>query len=180
MKIIAQSLSRKADTYEEEYAARKLLDVLRNARLREQERTEAEEAEAITSEYRSEFLQSTAVYDPSTINENAENVSLDYDVSSRSDRKIIRDSLEKLISLYLTKLKEDSIEYNLDDNHVRHRRDLSSILPQKRHKLEPGKCTSMRRRVGTLDKIELEGAMRNLTNTEFNIRKLLNYRSVIV
>ncbi|CAG9805629.1 unnamed protein product [Chironomus riparius] len=176
MKIIAQSLSRKADTYEEEYAARKLLDVLRNARLREQEHSETEEAEAITSEYRSEFLHSTAVYDPSTINENAENVSLDYDVGTRSDKRIIRDSLEKLISLYLTKLKEDSIEYNLDDNHVRHRRDLSSTLPQKRSKLEPGKCTTMRRRVGTLDRIELEGALRNLTNTEFNIRKLLNYR----
>ncbi|XP_070496106.1 uncharacterized protein [Chironomus tepperi] len=176
MKIIAQSLSRKADTYEEEYAARKLLDVLRNARLREQERHETEEAEAITSEYRSEHLQSTAVYDPSTINEHAENVSLDYDGSLRNDKQVLRDSLEKLISLYLTKLKEDSIEYNLDDNHIRHRRDLSILLPHKRNKLEPGKCTSMRRRVGTLDRFELEGALRNLTNTEFNIRKLLNYR----
>ena len=91
---------------------------------------------------------------------------------------MIRDSLEKLISLYLTKLKEDSIEYNLDDNHARERRDLSSIKVSRRNKLEPGTCKSMRRRIGTLDRIEMDLALRNLTNTEFNIRKLLNYRSV--
>lgn len=177
MKIIAQSLSRKAETYEEEYAARKLLDVLRNARLKEQEHAETEEAEMQTNDYRSEFLHSTAVYDPSTINEHAENISID-EISPRSEKKMIRDSLEKLISLYLTKLREDSIEYNVDDNHVRERRDVSTPKVNRRKKLEPGKCSTMRRRIGTLDRIELEQALRNLTNTEFNIRKLLNYRSV--
>lgn len=183
MKIIAQSLSRKSEAHEEEYAARKLLDVLRNARLKEQEYEE--ESEARTEEYRSELLHSTDVYDPSTLVESAENSSLDYEVSMKSDKRYLRDSLEKLISLYLVKLREDSIEYNFDDKHVRGRRDLSSsrgskakIIP--RSKLVPGNCTTMRRRIGTLDKVEIEQALRNLTNTEFNIRKLLNYRSVHV
>lgn len=174
MKIIAQSLSRKSETNEEEYAARKLLDVLRNARLKEQER---EENEARTEEYRAEWPSSTDVYDPSTLNEYAENITLE--MSSYNDKSAIRDSLEKLINLYLTKLREDSIDYSIDDIHFRGRRDLSSKEKvNRRKKLIPGNCDIMRRRIGTLDKIEIEQALRNLTNTEFNIRKLLNYRSV--
>jgi hypothetical protein len=176
MKIIAQSLSRKTETNEEEYAARKLLDVLRNARLRERER---EESEAKTEEYRSEWPSSTDVYDPSTVNESAENISMDIDLIN--DKRTIRDSLERLISLYLTKLREDSIEYNFDDNHVRGRRDLSSVKERisRRKKLVPGDCKVMDRKIKTLDRVEIERALRNLTSTEFNIRKLLNYRSVL-
>jgi hypothetical protein len=175
MKIIAQSLSRKSETHEEEYAARKLLDVLRNARLKEQERIENE---ARTSEFRSELPYTTDLYDPSTINTNVENFTMDNEMSSalRSDKKFLRDSLERLISLYLTKLREDSIEYeNVDDNHIRERRDLSA-KKNRRKNLVPGKCKLMRRRIGTLDRYEIEQALRNLSSNEFNIRKLLNYR----
>lgn len=181
MKIISQSLSRRAETQEEEYAARKLLEALRNARLKERER---EETEAKTSEFRSELPHtSTDLYDRSTINESAENVTGDFEIltSMRSDKKMMRDSLEKLISLYLTKLREDSVEYNIfEDNqqlHSRERRDLVMSRVVRRKKIETEKCKIMKRRIGTLDRIEIEKAIRNFTNMEFNIRKLLNYRS---
>lgn len=102
MKIIAQSLGNKLEQ-EEELAARKLLEVLRNARLKEQEQ---EENEARTSEYRSEMFNTTDMYDLSTYND-SEISSVDYEMSSRSDKKSLRNSLEKLISLYLTKLREE-------------------------------------------------------------------------
>ncbi|KAG5681708.1 hypothetical protein PVAND_011118 [Polypedilum vanderplanki] len=172
MKIIAQSLSRKAETHEEEYAARKLLDVIRNARLKERER---EENEARTEEYRAESPSSTDIYDPSTFNANAENLTIDWEMVSNNDKQAIRDSLERLINLYLTKLREDSDDF--EDNHFRGKRDLNSNLKaNRRKKLIPGDCKIMRRRIGTLDRIEIEQALRNLSNTEFNIRKLLNYR----
>ena len=180
MKIIAQSLGNKLEK-EEEQAARRLLEVLRNARLKEQEQ---EENEARTSEYRSEISNATDVYDFSTYNEN-ENSSADYDMSSRSDKKSLRNSLEKLIGLYLTKLREDDIEPpnnelilddDEDDNHLRERRELMPRYNQRR-KLIPGKCKTMKRRIGTLDQNEIERSLRNFSTTEFNIRKLLNYRS---
>lgn len=173
MKIIAQSLGNKLEQ-EEELAARKLLEVLRNARLKEQEQ---EENEARTSEYRSEVLNTTDVYDLSTYYGDNENSSMDYEVSVRSDKKTLRNSLEKLISLYLTKLREDSVEYNLDDNQLRDRRRRDSLKKNRRRKLIPGRCKAMRRRIGTLDHYEIERSLRNFTSTEFNIRKLLNYRS---
>lgn len=176
MKIIAQSLGNKLEK-EEEQAARRLLEVLRNARLKEQEQ---EESEARTSEYRSEMFNTTDLYDFSTYeNEN----SSDYEILPRNDKKSLRNSLEKLISLYLTKLREDSIEITVDeqqddDDHLRERREL---IPRviRRRKLIPGKCKTMRRRIGTLDQSEIERSLRNFTSTEFNIRKLLNYRSVL-
>lgn len=171
MKIIAQSLGNKLEQ-EEELAARKLLEVLRNARLKEQEQ---EENEARTSEYRSEMFNTTDMYDLSSYND-SENSSADYELSSRNDKKSLRNSLEKLISLYLTKLREDSVEVNLDDNHSRERRE-SLIKMHRRRKLIPGSCKSMRRRIGTLDHTAIERSLRNFTSTEFNIRKLLNYRS---
>jgi hypothetical protein len=186
MKIIAQSLSRKAETHEEEAAARKLLDAIRNARLKERER---EENEAKTSEFRSElpFTSSTDLYDPSTINDAVENITGEYEsLLGRGDKRMLRDSLEKLINLYLTKLREDSDEYSYyeDSSHDRRKRDvvmtnhgLAKVV-SRRKKLVPGKCKIMRRRIGTLDRIEIEQALRNFTNTEFNIRKFLNYRSV--
>jgi len=175
MKIISQSLGNKLE-HEEEHAARKLLEALRNARLKEKEQ---EENEARTSEYRSEAANSTDMYDLSTLMDYAENSSIDYDVSMRSDKKVIRNNLEKLISLYLTKIREDSIDYSTDydDNRVRKRRELRNKL-NRRKKLIPGSCKTMRRRIGTLDRIEIEKSLRNFTNEEFNIRKLLNYRSV--
>jgi hypothetical protein len=107
MKVIAQSLGQELEQ-EEMLAARKLLEVLRNARLKEQEQ---EDNEVKTSEYRSEMFNTTDTYDLSAFNEN-ENSSADYDTSARSDKRSLRNSLEKLISLYLTKLREDSVEYN--------------------------------------------------------------------
>lgn len=187
MKIIAQSLSRKAETHEEEAAARKLLEVIRNAKLKERER---EENEAKTSEFRSELpftSSSTDLYDPSTINDAVENITGEYEsLLGRGDKRMLRDSLERLISLYLTKLREDSDEYSNyyeDASHDRKKREVvmtSHGLAKisRRKKLVPGKCKIMRRRIGTLDRIEIEQALRNFTNTEFNIRKFLNYRSV--
>lgn len=173
MKIIAQSLGNKLEE-EEEFAARKLLEVLRNARLKEQEQ---EENEARTSEYRSEMFNTTDVYDLAAFND-SETSSADYEMSARNDKKSLRNSLEKLISLYLTKLREDSIEFNLDDNQMRdrERRELTA-RKNRRRKLIPGRCRTMRRRIGTLDNGEIEQSLRNFTSTEFNIRKLLNYRS---
>lgn len=186
MKIIAQSLSRKAETHEEEFAARKLLNALQRARLRERER---EENEAKTSEFRSElpFIgNSTDLYDPSTINDaEVENMTVEYEnLLGRGDKRMLRDSLERLINLYLTKLREDSDEYSYytDDSTDRKKRDLvmtnRGLTKVRRKKLVPGKCKIMRRRVGVLDRFEIEQALRNFTNTEFNIRKFLNYRSV--
>lgn len=174
MKIIAQSLGNKLEQ-EEEQAARKLLEVLRNARLKEQEQ---EENEARTSEYRSETFYTTDVYDLSTFNDDTSSV--DYEMSTRNDKKTLRNSLEKLISLYLTKLREDSTEYNLNDNQLQEReRRESSARNNRRRKLNPGLCRTMRRRIGTLDHNEIERSLRNFTNSEFNIRKLLNYRSEV-
>ena len=174
MKIIAQSLGNKLEQ-EEELAARRLLEVLRNARLKEQEQ---EENEARTSEYRSEMFNTTDMYDLSTYYD-SENSSADYEISSRNDKKSLRNSLEKLISLYLTKLREDSIEVNLEDNNqLRDRERRESLRMNRRRKLIPGSCRTMRRRIGTLDHTEIEKSLRNFTSTEFNIRKFLNYRSV--
>lgn len=173
MKIIAQSLGNKLEQ-EEELAARKLLEVLRNARLKEQEQ---EENEARTSEYRSEMFNTTDMYDLSTYYE-SENSSVDYEMTARNDKKSLRNSLEKLISLYLTKLREDSVEVNLEDNQLRDRERRESVIRMnRRRKLIPGSCRTMRRRIGTLDHTEIEQSLRNFTSTEFNIRKLLNYRS---
>lgn len=174
MKVIAQSLGQELEQ-EEVLAARKLLEVLRSARLKEQEQ---EENEAKTSEYRSEMFNTTDLYDLAAYND-SENNSNDYEMSARSDKRSLRNSLEKLISLYLTKLREDSIEYNNhhDDNNIREKRDLARYL-NRRTKLIPNSCKTMRRRIGTLDQREIERSLRNFTNTEFNIRKLLNYRSV--
>ena len=174
MKIIAQSLGNKLEQ-EEEQAARKLLEVLRNARLKEQEQ---EEDEARTSEYRSELINTTDISDVVNFNDTE-----DYDVSARNDKKTLRNSLEKLISLYLTKLREDSHdEYNVADEDTnpnsRERRETVVARFNRRRKLNPGSCRTMRRRIGTLDHQEIEQALRNFTSTEFNIRKLLNYRSV--
>ncbi|CRK97366.1 CLUMA_CG010757, isoform A [Clunio marinus] len=176
MKVIAQSLGNKLE-HEEEAAARRLLEVLRNARLKEQEQ---EENEARTSEYRSE-INTTDIYDMTTFNEN-ETSSVDYEMSPRNDKRTLRNSLEKLISLYLTKLREDSTEYNLIDDedsdsssNERERRDLG-LRKNRRRKLIPGRCKTMRRRIGTLDANEIENSLRNFTSSEFNIRKLLNYR----
>lgn len=178
MKIIAQSLGNKLEK-EEEQAARRLLEVLRNARLKEQEQ---EENEARTSEYRSELFNTTETYDFSAYND-SENSSGDYEMSSprNDDKKSLRNSLEKLISLYLTKLREDSVEVGLDqeddtDNQLRERRDLMTRRIMRRRKLIPGKCKAMKRRIGTLDQSEIERSLRNFSSTEFNIRKLLNYR----
>lgn len=174
MKIIAQSLGNKLEQ-EEELAARRLLEVLRNARLKEQEQ---EENEAKTSEYRSEMFNTTDIYDFSTYE--SENASIDYEITPRSDKRSLRNSLEKLISLYLTKLREDSTEFNQleeqEENSSRERRELKRRM-NRRRKLVPGKCRTMKRRIGTLDHSEIEQSLRNFTSTEFNIRKLLNYRS---
>lgn len=184
MKIIAQSLSRRAETHQEEAAARKLLDAIRNAKLKERER---EENAAKTSEFRSELpvtSSSTDLYDPSDM---VENITGEYEsLLGRGDKRFVRDSLEKLINLYLTKLREDSDEYGSyyeDSSHDRKKRDLimtnnGLARRSRRKKLVPGKCKLMRRRIGTLDRIEIEQALRNFTNQEFNIRKFLNYRSV--
>lgn len=181
MKIISKTLSRRAETHEEEFAARKLLEALRNARQRERER---QENQAQTSEFRSELpLTSTDIIDAATISESAETLAGDYDMLFRSDKKMLRDSLEKLINLYLTKLREDSVEYNVFEDtqeHGRKKRDLvMARVVNRRKNLIPGKCKTMRRRIGVLDRVEIEQAIRNFSNSEFNIRKLLNYRSVM-
>jgi hypothetical protein len=172
MKIIAQSLGNKLEQ-EEEQAARRLLEVLRNARIKEQEQ---EENEARTSEYRSELINTTEITDVITFNDTE-----DYEMSTRNDKKTLRNSLEKLISLYLTKLREDSHdEYKVEeeDTNSRERRETVVARFNRRRKLIPGSCRTMRRRIGTLDHNEIEMSLRNFTSTEFNIRKLLNYRSV--
>lgn len=172
MKIIAQSLGNKLEQ-EEEQAARKLLEVLRNARLKEQEQ---EENEARTSEYRSEHINTTEMTDVATFTDTE-----DYDLSTRNDKRTLRNSLEKLISLYLTKLREDSHdEYNVaeEDTNSRERRETVVSRLNRRRKINPGNCRTMRRRTGTLDHQEIEQSLRNFTSTEFNIRKFLNYRSV--
>lgn len=172
MKIIAQSLGNKLEQ-EEELAARKLLEVLRNARLKEQEQ---EENEARTSEYRSEMFNTTDVYDVATFNDTD---SEDYEMSNRSDKRTLRNSLEKLISLYLTKLREDSTEHNIEEENSREKRETAVARFYRRRKLNPGSCRTMRRRIGTLDHTEIEQSLRNFTSNEFNIRKLLNYRSAL-
>lgn len=174
MKIIAQSLGNKLEQ-EEELAARKLLEVLRNARLKEQEQ---EENEARTSEYRSEIFNTTDMYDLSTYYD-SENSSVEYEMTARNDKKSLRNSLEKLISLYLTKLREDSVEVNLEDSQLRdrERRESAIVKMNRRRKLVPGSCRTMRRRIGTLDHSEIEQSLRNFTSSEFNIRKFINYRS---
>jgi hypothetical protein len=174
MKIIHHAMSKKSETHEEEHAARKLLEVLRNARLREKE---LEENEAKTSEFRSDLLPSTELYDSSIFYDNAENISI-YEISTLNDKKMLRDSLEKMINIYLTKLREDSIEYNLDDNHFRERREIINKV-NRRKNLVPGSCKTMKRRIGTFDRLEIEQATRVYESNEFNIRKSLNYRSVM-
>lgn len=172
MKIIAQSLGNKLEL-EEEQAARKLLEVLRNARIKEQEQ---EENEARTSEYRSEMFNTTDMTEVVSFNDTE-----DYELSTRNDKKSLRNSLEKLISLYLTKLREDSHdEYNVEkeDTNSRERRETVVARFNRRRKLNPGNCRTMRRRIGTLDHNEIEQSLRNFSSTEFNIRKQLNYRSV--
>jgi hypothetical protein len=119
-------------------------------------------------------LNTTELFDLTSYNDS--DSSSDYELSSKNDKRSLRNSLEKLISLYLTKLREDSVEYNHDDNNLREKRDLARYL-NRRTNLIPDNCQSMRRRIGTLDQSEIERSLRNFTTTEFNIRKLLNYRS---
>lgn len=191
MKIIAQSLSRRAETHEEEAAAIKLRELLRKARLRDKER---EENEAKVSEFRSELPftaedeNSTDMYDPSTTNGVVDYITTEYEaLMGRGDKRLLRDSLEKLINLYLTKIREDGDEYSNyhaeEESSDRKKREIvmtsHGLVKVKRRKdLVPGKCKIMKRRIGTLDRYEIEKALRNFTNVEFNIRKFLNYRSV--
>lgn len=178
MKIIAQSLGNRLK-HDEELATRNFLDALRNARLREQER---EEKEARTSEYRTQ-INTTDIYDiaAATINE-TETLIAEF---AASDKRTLRESLEKLTSFYLTRLIEDNDYYSLEesdeDNEIsRSRRDLLAVTRKnkQRKKLIPGNCTERARRIATLDQIEIQKALKNFSNSELNIRKSLNYRSV--
>lgn len=178
MKVIAQSLGNRLK-HDEEQAARNFLEALRHAREKEQDR---EEKEARTSEYRTE-INSTDIYDmaASTINE-TEALIADF---ASSDKRTLRENLEKLTSFYLTRLIEDNDYYSLEesdeDNEInRNRRDLRQYVTRKfnrRKKLNPGSCTDMSRRIGTLDQFEILKSLKNFSNTELNIRKSLNYRS---
>jgi hypothetical protein len=101
-----------------------------------------------------------------------------------TDKRTLRESLEKLTSFYLTRLIEDNDYYSLEesdeDNEInRNRRDLLSAARKinRRKKLNPGSCQDMSRRIGTLDQFEILKALKNFSNTELNIRKSLNYRS---
>lgn len=162
---------------EEEEAGRRFLDILRKAHRREKEQ---EENEARTSEYRTELWNSTDTYNLTTSND-TENNSGEIDETLHSDKKVLRHNLEKLISLYLTKLREDNLNDEEEEfNHIRNRREVieSTDKKQRRKKLEKSECKQMRRRISSLDRFEIEKSLKNYTNTEFNIRKLLNYRYI--
>lgn len=161
---------------EEEEAGRRFLDILRKAHRREKEQ---EENEARTSEYRTELWNSTDTYDLTT--NDTENGSGEIDETLHSDKKVLRHNLEKLISLYLTKLREENINDEEEEfNHIRNRREVieNTDKKQRRKKLEKSECKQMRRRISSLDRFEIEKSLKNYTNTEFNIRKLLNYRYI--
>ena len=162
---------------EEEEAGRRFLDILRKAHRKEKEQ---EENEARTSEYRTELWNSTDTYDLSTTNNTDNNSSGEIDESLHSDKKVLRHNLEKLISLYLTKLREDNINDEEEEfNHIRNRREvIHNNEKQRRKKLEKSDCKQMRRRISSLDRFEIEKSLQNYTNTQFNIRKLLNYRYI--
>ncbi|CAO1386733.1 unnamed protein product [Diamesa tonsa] len=162
---------------EEEEAGRRFLDILRKAHRKEKEQ---EENEARTSEYRTELWNSTDVQYDLTSNNNTENNSSgEIDETLHSDKKVLRNNLEKLISLYLTKLREDNINDEEEEfNHIRNRREVFQNNDKKQHrtKLEKSDCKQLRRRISSLDRFEIEKSLQNYTNTQFNIRKLLNYR----
>ena len=161
---------------EEEEAGRRFLDILRKAHRKEKEQ---EENEARTSEYRTELWNTTDINDATTTttnNNNTENDSNEIDETLHSDKKVLRNNLEKLISLYLNKLREDNINDEEEEfNNIRNKREVFE-KKQQRKKLEKSDCKQMRRRISTLDRYEIEKSLKNYTNTEFNIRKLLNYR----
>lgn len=163
---------------EEEEAGRRFLDILRKAHRKEKEQ---EENEARTSEYRTEIRNSTDMYDLSLNNNTENNSSGEIDETLHSDKKVLRNNLEKLISLYLTKLREDNINDEEEEfNHIRKRREVfdNNEKKQRRKKLEKSDCKQMRRRISSLDRFEIEKSLQNYTNTQFNIRKLLNYRYI--
>lgn len=65
-----------------------------------------EEREVRTSEYRSE-INMTELQEIASFNETEAGILVDYIASDRNDKKILRDSLEKLTNFYLTRLIED-------------------------------------------------------------------------
>lgn len=181
MKIIAQSLGNRL-RMDEEQAVRDFLEALRQARLKEQDQ---EDKEVRTSEYRTEINSTDEA--GSTYNDTeAAGLLVDYIASDRNDKKILRDSLEKLTNFYLTRLIEDSDYYSLEDSdedkesNIRSRRDLRTVTRKinRRKKLIPGSCRNMNRRIGVLRQLEIQKSLKNYSNAELNIRKALNYRSV--
>lgn len=182
MKAISQQLVGNPLKKDEEQAVRDFLEALRSARLKEQEQ---DEKEVRTSEYRTQ-LNATELQDLA-LNETEAAVFVDYIASDRNDKKTLRNSLEKLTNFYLTRLIEDSDYFSLEDSdedkdvNNRNKRDLRGVTRKiygGRKKLNPGSCSDMNRRIGVLSHLEIQKSLRNFSNSELNIRKALNYRSV--
>ncbi len=158
-----------------------MLEILKRNHKKEQE---DEENEARTSEYKSEMFNTTDTNEiDQTTTEDGFDILLDDDPKIK--KKALRNSLEKLITLYLNKIHENSNEEE-SDNHIREERDLrfeDHISDQLKYNIQKRKkkqsktvCKDSKRAIKTLDRFEIEQSVENRTNKEFNIRKLLNYR----
>lgn len=181
---------RRDDVYEEEMAAMRLLEILRRHHRKDDQETE----EAKTSEYKSDVDNTT---DSNEISSTTDEVSQDsityvdgYGADNPLTKTAIRHSLAELINLYLNKLHDDSGEDAIDDNHIMHKRDLKPFeghisldqikqnVQKRKHKKSKTStvCNEYRRSIKALDRFEIDKSMENRTKTDFNIRKLLNYR----
>lgn len=181
-KIITNNLYRKEN--EEEIAAQHLLEILKRNHKKD---PDEEEDEARTSEYKSEIYNTTDINEVNQTTTEVGYEELMFEDDPKIKKKALRNSLEKLITLYLNKIHENSNEdYDENDNHIRHGRDLrfeEHISDQVKYNIQKRKkkqsktvCKDSKRAIRTLDRFEIEQAIENRTNKEFNIRKLLNYR----
>lgn len=179
MKFISNNVDHKF--VEEEEAGRRFLETLRKAH-------EYDEAEKV-SELKSEAYNGTEDFLSSVELASEEDLYYSDDgiLSQRKmKRKMMRNSLEKMISLYLNKIRDES-EYEMD--HMRNRRDAANETHESnevnqnskksskrnRQNIKP-ECKQIRRRIASLDRYEIELTQEKSPKNEFNIRKLLNYR----
>lgn len=180
MKFISNNVDHKF--VEEEEAGRRFLEILRKAH-------EYDETEKV-SELKSEAYNRTEESFLSSVELTSDEdlyYSDDDIISQRKmKRKMMRNSLEKMISLYLNKIRDEN-EYEMDS--IRNRRDTinktresneigsnSKEASKRNRKNIKSECKQIRRRIANLDRYEIELTQEKSPKNEFNIRKLLNYR----
>ena len=191
MKFISNNVDHKF--VEEEEAGRRFLETLRKAH-------EYDEAERV-SELKSEAYNGTNDFVSSVELASEEDFFYGEDdvLSQRKmKRKLMRNSLERMISLYLNKIRDEH-DYEVEES--RNKRDApnnsektkennesndtndvdkinkkSAKLVKKGKKIIRSECKQIRRRIANLDRYEIEMTQQKSPKNEFNIRKKLNYR----